>query len=368
MASSDVLDFETLLSPISNDQPAGPWWRDGNEACLQAYYYVKDRREDARRKRRRILSEVPDEENSGERLEKPDWAAVVQAANDALSSHTKDLWIVAWLVEALTREHGFAGLRDGFRLSRQLCEMYWDKIHPRPETDEDGIGATVAQLAVLDSSLPESIRKISITASGRSCQDYDLAVELEAITEETAREQYRKRGVIQLAEFQNSVMETGLEALQTTIDDCAASRDEFKRLTNFLDDRCGANDRGELLSPPSSSIDQTLEACLERIEALAKPLCEQEENHQNGKGNGEDGPTWLGSTTIVTNKQQAFQVMERIADFFERTEPTSPVSYLLRESIRLGRLPLPELLRKLDKENGLKALLSGIGASGEVND
>jgi type VI secretion system protein ImpA len=335
---------------------------------MQAYFNVKDRREDARRKERRIVAEVPGEETSAERLEKPDWSDVVQAADEALSNHTKDLWIAAWLIEALTRQHGFAGLRDGFRLTRQLCELYWDQIHPRPETDEDGLAATVAQLAVLDSSLPDSIRSISITAGGRSCRDYDLAVELEGISEESRREQYRQRGVVQLVEFHRAVADTGLEALQQTMEDCAASHEEFKRMTELLDARCGTDRRGEFLSPPSSNIDRTLEACKERIEALVKPLREQAAIPQAAEYNGENGPTFFGSPTSVSNKQQAFQVMERIADFFERTEPTSPVSYLLRESIRLGRMSLPELLRKMDKETGLKALLTGIGAGSDDHD
>ncbi len=43
--------------------------------------------------------------------------------------------------------------------------------------------------------------------------------------------------------------------------------------------------------------------------------------------------------------------LTRIADFFRRTEPHSPISYTLEEAVRRGRLSLPELLTELLQDN-----------------
>src|SRR5690606_34050631 len=141
-------------------------------------------------------------------LEPPDWQKVVDLACDALANNSKDLWIAAWLVEGLTRTEGFPGVRDGFRLIRELSERYWDGIHPRP--DEDGIATTVAQLAGLngddaEGALIAPIKGIPIT-EGRSlppfsCADYLQALELNQISDAKARQRRIDRGVPTLEMF-----------------------------------------------------------------------------------------------------------------------------------------------------------------------
>ena len=103
--SPAVLDFERLLAPIAADQPCGeslrwePVWDEVNQL---------------RKSRKDPLDPSADHE--------PEWGKVVSMSTDLLASRTKDLLVAGWLTEALLRERGFAGLRDGFRLIRQLCE------------------------------------------------------------------------------------------------------------------------------------------------------------------------------------------------------------------------------------------------------
>ena len=151
MASSPVLDFARLLAPISDEHPAGLALRE-TAATSSLFFQIKEARQAARaaeRKKlqRRMMTEAEKEQDpEGEPI--VDWDAVYEPAEQVIAEHSKDLWICAWWIEALARRHGFAGLRDGFRLVRELCERYWDHLHPRP--DEDGIATTVAQLAGLN--------------------------------------------------------------------------------------------------------------------------------------------------------------------------------------------------------------------------
>ncbi len=43
----------------------------------------------------------------------------------------------------------------------------------------------------------------------------------------------------------------------------------------------------------------------------------------------------------------ALHCLLEVADFFERTEPHSPLPYVLRRAVRWGNLPLPTLLTEL---------------------
>jgi type VI secretion system protein ImpA len=57
-------------------------------------------------------------------------------------------------------------------------------------------------------------------------------------------------------------------------------------------------------------------------------------------------------------------MLERIADFFRRTEPHSPVSYALEQVVRWGGMSLPELLKELISEESVRRDLfrrTGIG-------
>ena len=70
------------------------------------------------------------------------------------------------LTEALLRTAGLAGLRDGFRLIREMTEGFWDGLSPAE--DGDGVEIKVAPLTGLngeggaDGTLIQPLRKIEI--------------------------------------------------------------------------------------------------------------------------------------------------------------------------------------------------------------
>ncbi|MCW8327860.1 type VI secretion system ImpA family N-terminal domain-containing protein [Photobacterium sp. SDRW27] len=53
------------------------------------------------------------------------------------------------------------------------------------------------------------------------------------------------------------------------------------------------------------------------------------------------------ATQQVVNRDQVFHQLRDIADYFRKTEPHSPVAYLLEKAIRWGYMPLPELMTEL---------------------
>src|SRR5438309_397611 len=117
MPSAEVVEFSKLVAPVSEAQPAGAELKE-DAALSPLYYQVKDAREAARTAERQLQA-AWGEESEVAGIEPPDWDTVVELATKVLSESSKDLWVSAWLVEGLTRRHGFAGLRDGFRLTRE---------------------------------------------------------------------------------------------------------------------------------------------------------------------------------------------------------------------------------------------------------
>src|SRR2546425_1963044 len=119
MPSSVVLDLEALLKPIAGDKPAG-------ESVRYAGVY------DAIQEARRADDDLPMGDWQRE-VKSADWRAVINLATDVISGKSKDLQIGAWLVEALTKRHGFVGLRDGLNLLREMHEQFWEGLYPEIE-------------------------------------------------------------------------------------------------------------------------------------------------------------------------------------------------------------------------------------------
>jgi len=56
----------------------------------------------------------------------------------------------------------------------------------------------------------------------------------------------------------------------------------------------------------------------------------------------------------VMTRDDALEGLLKVADFFRRTEPHSPVSYALEQAVRWGRMPLPKLLEDLVSDSGVR--------------
>jgi len=148
---------ESLLDPISAEQPAGADLRWTAEW---------DRIKEARR--------ADDGLESGKWAKKErktaDWPAVRDLATTMLRDRSKDLQVALWLTEANIKLHGFAGLRDGLRITRDLMLRYWD--HGLFPIMEDGPDDRAGPFDWLNNKLVDSIRAIPITVRQDGGNDY----------------------------------------------------------------------------------------------------------------------------------------------------------------------------------------------------
>lgn len=67
---------------------------------------------------------------------KSDWSAVTALCFEVLSTRSKDMQIVAWLGQALTRLHGPIGAAFGWTMFARLTSIFWNDIHPRMEDND----------------------------------------------------------------------------------------------------------------------------------------------------------------------------------------------------------------------------------------
>src|SRR5271163_2777776 len=107
---------EDLLQPIPGENP-----------CGENLYYspLFDKIKEARRQ------ESAGPMGAWEReVKTADYVQVVKLCEETLATKTKDLWLVAWLTEALISRDKFAGLRDGLDTLRAFLEGFWEPLYP----------------------------------------------------------------------------------------------------------------------------------------------------------------------------------------------------------------------------------------------
>ncbi|HKM53105.1 MAG TPA: type VI secretion system ImpA family N-terminal domain-containing protein, partial [Isosphaeraceae bacterium] len=207
MPSPQVLDFPRLLAQIPGDKPTGVDLRQDTSPTSD-YYAIRDARKRASDNERRI-------DKGDDNAEPADWRPVVERATGVLAEKTKDLELAAYLIEALVRTKGFAGLRDGYRLARELVERFWEGLYPTAQDSEvQDRFSHILHLNGLEGpgALIVPVRKIAMTAA-TSVGTFNLthlqqARSLSQIADAKVRQKRIDEGAITLEMIQTAVSET----------------------------------------------------------------------------------------------------------------------------------------------------------------
>lgn len=347
-----VIDFEAILRPISEENPAGESTR---------YTGLYDEINEARR--------ADDTMSQGDwqtDLKLADFKKVIALAEPALTNQTKDLQIAAYLTEALVKEHGFAGLRDSLKLMSDLQNVFWDTMFPEIE-DGDMEGRANA-VAFLDTQASYAIKEAKITqGDGFSFLDWEDSKKFsipDNLDTLDSAEQQRYLGIKAQAEKENRVTEdlwkkaiggsrrAFYEDLATVIAECWAEYNEINRIIEEKFD--------QKQMPGMSNLKKALGEVENQVNILLTLKREEEpdpiddEVDETGEGGVEGARAVQGGTSgtagAIQGRADALKRLAQLADFFKKTEPHSPVSYLVTRAVRWGSMPLETWLQDVIKD------------------
>ena len=346
-----VINLETLLAPISEEKPSGEYLR---------YSGIYDEISEARR----ADKDVPQGDWQTE-VKYADFRKVITLAVPALEKDTKDLQIGAWLSEALVNEYGFAGLRDSLKMLSGFQEKFWETLHP--EIDEGDMEGRANALAWMEEQAALGIKKAKITGySGYSSIDFedskkfDIPDNIESL--DTA-EQVRYNELRVQAEKENRVTANKWRAEMTQ------TRRAFYEDLNFLIDECWAAyaeinrvieekfDRNQ--APGMNNLKKSLDEIHTQVRKILeeKRAAEPDEITEEAVAEtaAEDGATIkvAGVATAsgaIQNRQDALKRLADIAAFFQKTEPHSPISYIIQRAVKWGNMPLETWLQDVIKD------------------
>jgi type VI secretion system protein ImpA len=352
MATPETIEVKGLLEPIPGEGPAGADLR-ADPSPGAAIRAIKSAFDKAYLLERKGDPEAP-----------PDWTPVVEGATAALAKASKDFHVASWLAVALVREHGFPGLRDGFRLLRGLAEGFWDALYPRP--DDEGIGYRLSVLTGLNdgSILVDHLEKLPLTegtgAGPFARWHYRKAEALEGVTDPERKEKLcQAPDAVTVEKLRKAEAETSPGFCRDLRDDLTGCLAELDGLMGLLEAKCGKDRDGHPLAPPSSRIRNALKGCLDIVDSYAGekipagPVegAEAAAGPSDPKAADPAAPraAWSGK---IRSRAEAFQALLLVARYFKDTEPHSPLSYALERVVRWGKMSLPELLSELIAEEG----------------
>jgi type VI secretion system protein ImpA len=373
MSSPPVLDFDTLLADIPGESPVGPNLRAQSDSLFHQVRDLRNKASNAERSTRGVDLE-------GREPDPPEWGPVLERSQKALTE-SKDLEMASYLTEALVRLHGFAGLRDGFRLTRELVEKYWEikrgdqtlpGLYPHPDPEEspeervqtrlnrlaqlNGLDGNSGTLIVPIANIPLTERGSSGVAYGRAKYDFALTTPPQAqgpqdkAAKENREKRLAERGQI-LQAFKQAVKESSAGFYDTLVQDLTQCLDEFAKLDAALEKRGGPQ------AFPSSNIKKALEACLDVVRREAKEKLQAPADGGQPQANGE-APAAGGAATapqaplgVIRTRQDALRTLEQVAQYFRQTDPHSMLASALEQVVRWGNLPLEDFLAEVIPED-----------------
>lgn len=382
MPTSIGLDLDAARQPIPGDNPAGANLR-ADSSFNSPLRNLRDKAREARTKEREARDGKSKETNPAV-AGLPDWQAVRAEGWSVLCEKSKDLDVMTFLLEGLTRTDGFAGICFGFSACAAIVREFWDAMLARakaPAEGEEGAepldaGDATDTLVRLLGQLNENelltlpISYIPITsgsAGGLALWQYKQASE----AAKQSPEERERLKLMTLEVFEKSVAETDAGFFQTLDEDVRGAIAAIHDLEAAFSERLGDY---VSYAPSFSNILAALEDVAINVRYLAK-------DKLPGGGAAAGGAPGAAATSSgaaaggnaaagfapgqAFTREQAFQQLSRIADFFAETEPLSLLAEQIRLVVHRGRLKPEEYFRELiESDDTLARFFKTVGIRG----
>lgn len=327
-----TVDPDALLLPLSDDDPCG------EDLEYDAGFQLLERLAEGQPERQMGDSVLP--------AEPPDWRAVRTQAME-LFARTRDLRVAMTLTRACFALDGMDGLHGGLQLLYGLIDRWWDEVHPRLDPDDDNDPTLrVNVLATLISEdflaqLRETPLVRSRTLGMATLRDWQINTQGVAGTAEVAADLYE-------AIFQD----IDVDVFMATATAAHGTLDLINALESRLTAQVGVGSAIDF-----DPLRQLVKSCVQLLdERLAK----------RGLGAGTEtaagdadavvmvdgvasaaGVVAVAAPGRIANRDDVIRMLDRICEYYQANEPSSPVPILLQRARRLVTMDFLEIMRNL---------------------
>ena len=368
------LELEALLKAISVEAPCGMDCSFSNE-----FHAIKK----AKTQDDPLLDQ-------GDWIAEPkqaDWNFVNSKATELLTERTKDIRLYSWLIEAWSKLYGFEGVAKGLELTQRSLSDFWMLLHP--EIEDDDLDQRLGLLQGLINQLPVSIKNIPVVnlSPFYSLIDYEALLHQQNLRRKHTEDNDQVNLNSSLEQFEQALFNSSKSFQYKNYQAYLEILKQWNILKDVLNGLMGLD------APSFAVIDSQLESIHSNLKKIYKAdafgSLEEDTNKINPESGTKISPEAIHSpieieSTITTrhpqkfqpqlqnhvaNREQAMQVLQDIADYFQTNEPHSPVSYMLHKTIKWNQMPLHEWLSQVIKnENPLETVHELLGVQKNNHD
>lgn len=316
-----AIDVESLLFEVSPETPCGE-----DLSYDAAFLAMEDMV--------RTKSAGGIVEGAEEVIEEPNWREVREKSLE-LMGRSKDLRVALYLSLGLLKTDGLAGLRDGLAVLRGLLERYWDKLYPQLDPDDNN--DPLERINILQSLSPATVSAQDPMKFKQRLAEVSLCNSAQ-MGKFSLRDIQVAKGEITLAAGEGaSVPDASVidAAFQDTATDelLAASQaagEAIEHVTNIT-------------AVFSKSADQGQTPDLSGFQSVLGNIHKCVQGHLAKRGYGEAAETaapaaekgGVSLTGEIRSPQEALLAIEKVCQYYDRHEPSSPVPLLLRRARKL---------------------------------
>lgn len=325
-----MIDIDELLTPVSPQDP-----------CGEDLSY-----DTAMQELETVLLGKPETQFS--QAEEPRWDDVRNRCVELLR-RSKNLRVAVILCVSLLRAEGLAGFRDGLTVIHGLLHRYWDSLYPRLDPDDNNdpteraniLASMVTPLGSFDDPM-QFLRRL------REAKLSDSALAGRFSLDEIAPSSAGKESAVppvDPARVQAAFRDTAPEKLAKVATALTEATATAKALDEFLTTTIGAG-----RAPDWAPLLVTLGDLRRAIEPFTGGLDTSEAGAEVVAGAAVASHAPAAAPGTLQSRKDVVQALERICEYYNRAEPSSPVPLLLKRAQRLAEMNFLEIISDLSPE------------------
>lgn len=328
-----TLDVESLLVPVSDDSPCGPNLEYDDD------YASFERSARGKAEQQYGQTIIPAEE--------PDWREVRRYGLD-LVPRTKDLRVACLLARGLVETDGLQEFAACLALVRGYLERFWPTVHPLLDPDD-------ANDPTLRVNTISSLNNQATTI--RSLRDAPL-VDVRGLGRFSLRHLEIAKGDLpplpneeppKLAVIEAAFNQCDLDQLRANVEAVRQALEHVEAIDSALTDLVGSSRSVGLddLRSTLQELHQVLSDNLVRRDPSAAGDIAMGPASEAADGAGMGQSAGARNSGEIRSREDVVATLDRICQYYNRYEPSSPLPLLLRRAKRLATKSFMEIVKDL---------------------
>lgn len=300
-----------------------------------------------------------------------DWKKVKQECERLLRQQTKDLQLVAWYIEAVTRLQGFMGLNFGLQLLEIHLTDLWEFMYPA--FDPADLDERTGKIEWINSQLPQSIYRIPMIATSHGaycCLHWKQALFEEnlALKNTAPRSAVTGKGP-SLELLDKAALASGLPFYRQLDEQVRLAMARTAALEKILDERFAPN------APSLGQVREALDECAKIVARVLRAMNADTKHSAEGVSTSSLTSVRSGVSQSASHEQiahepylarsmhnrtEAVRTLRQVAAYFREHEPHSPVSLLVDKAAKWAEMPFDRWLLTVVKDESTQRQLKDL--------